>query len=77
MTKLKPEDRADYCPPDAPYYNDKIIGVFSGRGIGKKPLVKHFKGMWDAVAWTRIRPGYIRRCIDEGMRWGCWTFDLE
>lgn len=71
---LKENERADYVPPDTPYLREKIIADFRS-GDCKEHRV--FNGMKEAVAFTRIRPGYIKRCIDTGCRWGGWIFDIE
>ena len=62
-----------YLPQDAPYMNEAIIGNFSSFDVQE---TKIFKGMEEAVSFTRLSAKRIARCIDTGSRWGCWTFDL-
>ena len=64
---------ASHRPPDGPYYDRPIIGFFKSSG---RQFRQTFSGMAEAVAGTGISAGYIRRCIDEGIKWRCWTFDL-
>ena len=73
MHKKCPNNRVDFVPDDVPYYDSKIIGFYD---CGDKHIKKRFMNMQEAVSYTKVSAGYIRQCIDEGIKRRSWSFDL-